>query len=402
MRTGAILAAALLVRVVWAAFVPMQPISDSEMYGLFASNLAHGHGYCYEPGTPTAFWPVGTSFLYSLTYRLLGEGTLGPVILNTLAGCVTVWLTIVVVRQWFGEQVAVLAGWLVAVWPVQVEFTTVLASENFFTPLVLGGVLLWNRAHAARVHAFLLAAAGGVVFAGASLIRPTALLVPIMLAGLVWAQGTTRTRTFWLALGMGSVMAATLSPWVIRNTLVFERPVIISTNGGTNLWMGNNPETTGFYQSPPILVQGELENDKALGRLAREYIADHPIQFLGRSIYKAIRLHERQTIGIAWNPGLAEVLPASGVALLKWGGQLFWLLTLGAAVAGVLVSMVKRGIGAAATAQPLFLWAFFTGVFAVVVIQDRYVIPVIPIIAGYGAYAVLAFAAWLRGRTPIA
>jgi len=41
------------------------------------------------------------------------------------------------------------------------------------------------------------------------------------------------------------VMGLTVAPWVARDLVVHRRYVWISTNGGLNFWVGNNPFTTG-------------------------------------------------------------------------------------------------------------------------------------------------------------
>jgi hypothetical protein len=45
-------------------------------------------------------------------------------------------------------------------------------------------------------------------------------------------------------------MTLTLLPWTIRNAYVFHSLVPISTNGGINMFIGNNPEATGCYSIP--------------------------------------------------------------------------------------------------------------------------------------------------------
>src|ERR1700722_10895312 len=67
-----IMAAALLLRLIWAALVPADPISDGALYDAFARSIASGHGYAFPDGTMTEYWPVGTSAVYSVLYRVFG------------------------------------------------------------------------------------------------------------------------------------------------------------------------------------------------------------------------------------------------------------------------------------------------------------------------------------------
>lgn len=77
-----ILLVALVLRAVWAFFVPVVPISDSNAYDVFAQNLA---------------------------------------------------------------RVAILTGALLSLWPSQIEFTTVVASELPFVTLLLVALWVWSN-----------------------------------------------------------------------------------------------------------------------------------------------------------------------------------------------------------------------------------------------------------------
>ncbi len=64
--------AALAVRLLWAACVPVDPVSDGVLYDAFARSMVEGHGYAFADGTLTEYWPVGTSAVYALLYYIFG------------------------------------------------------------------------------------------------------------------------------------------------------------------------------------------------------------------------------------------------------------------------------------------------------------------------------------------
>src|SRR5207237_889188 len=144
----------------------------------FARNLASGYGYVWEPGIPTAFWPVGTSFLFSLLYRLFGFD-FGPiVVMNVILGVGIVAAVMILARRWFGDSISVMAGLIVALWPTLVEFTTIPASELPFIFLVLGA---WVAMSDEFRPILPVAIIGGLFLAAASFVRPTALgLLPVL------------------------------------------------------------------------------------------------------------------------------------------------------------------------------------------------------------------------------
>jgi hypothetical protein len=196
------------------------------------------------------------------------------------------------------------------------------------------------------------------------------------------------------------ILLVAVSPWTIRNYHAFNRFVLVSTNGGTNMWMGNNPETTGYYQPPPAAQasQNEAEWDKDLGQRAQAFIRADPVAFVHRSIVKAIRLHDRETIGVAWNvEGLKQRWPSfdsgSGATILKALSTGYWYLMLG--LSGPRLGRYRRGevgVWQAATHPAAMLFAYFTAVHAVMVIQDRYHFPVTPMVAAFASLPLCALA----------
>ncbi len=377
-----VLALALALRVAWAIAVPVVPESDCHAYDVFARNLAAGHGYCWQPDEGgTAYWPVGTSFLYSIVYRLFGFHY-GPIVaLNVLIGAAVVWLTAVLASRWFGQRTGLVAGLLMAVWPSQIEFTTVLASEVPFMACVCAALAVWYGGIGALGWRVL---ATGVLLAMAAYLRPTALLLPVVLGASQVARDGRPLRTGLAVIAMLALIAACIAPWSVRNTRLFGQRVLISTNGGTNTWMGNNPQTDGGYQPVPEMPPGtnEAQRDSILGGQAMQYIRARPFRFLWRSAVKLVRLHERETIGVKWNTkGLAQRYPQTVQTAIKWFGQVFWIGVLLLGLGGAFILFVHEGLWRGIMHPACLIWAYFSAVHAVTVIQDRYHFASIPFIA---------------------
>lgn len=375
-----ILVLAAVLRIAWAVAVPVVPVSDGHAYDIFARNLAVGENYGWEPGSPSAVWPVGTSYVYSLVYRVFGYQYVPIVILNVLLGVGIVALTMRLGEQWFGRRVACLAGLILAVWPTHIEFTTILASELLFTFVLLLSIAAWTSTQAPLWRRSL---ATGIALAAASYLRPVALLLPLVLGLSDVTKGRSSGRTLVGVLGMVFTMVVLIAPWSIRNTRLFGGTVLISTNFGGNLWMGNNPTTTGEYQPPPTLENmNEAEADRTLRKMAVAYIVEHPVEFLWRSLGKLGKLHIRETIGVAWNSeGLKQNYSSGAVFGLKLCGQAYWLLILSLGLAGVAVLWIREGLWSMSTHLVVMIWAYFAAIHAVIVIQDRYHFAFTPMIA---------------------
>ncbi len=386
-----VLVLALVLRVAWGALVPMVPTSDCAAYDTCARNLAAHNVFGFEATKPTAFWPPGTSFAYSLIYRVLDPATYGyaPVVaFNVVLGCASVMLAGLLASRWFGPRVGLVTALLLALWPMHVQFATILSSEQLFTVLCLGAMLSWpGQRQLAPVRLVLVA----LLFALATYVRTTALLIPFILIGIdllrTWGLRLALTR----AITIGLIMGACIAPWTKRNYDLFGQPVLIAANAGSNFWMGNNPDSSGQYQQAPEFPgMNEAQRDAKLKSEAWAYIKSDPGAFVKRTIIKAGRLYERETIGVAWNEdGLKRAGGTDGaIKAIKLASQGYWMLVLAtAAIGGVL--LLRRGFFQALLHPTIVLFAYYTGVHAIVVYQDRYHFPLTPMIGALAALAIV-------------
>lgn len=384
------------IRILWALLVPVHPVSDSAAYDQLARNLAFQGTYQWDSGDLTAYWPVGTSFAYSLLYRLFGHVYWPAAVFNVAIGIASLALIMALARRWLGDRPALTAGILYAFWPSQIQFTTVLAAELMFNFLVLAALWLGLELRRGVVPRAILA---GVLLAGAAYVRPQALLLPGLVAlFLIWRERPqplkkALVRAALFAVTAWLTVAVCIAPWAARNTSVFGQPVLISTNGGPVTWMGNNPATDGMYTELPtdIARMNEAVRAKILGDEARDYILAKPIAFVWRCIVKLVRTHERETIGVHWNiDGLTPLIGEGGVTPLKAASTLYWIAVLLLAVGG-LVLVARRERWWTLLNPTVAIWAYFAAVHAVTLAQDRYHFPSIPYIA---MLAALVAARW--------
>lgn len=399
---------ALMLRVVWALVAPIVPISDPYIYMVTAQNLAQHGVYGITPEEPFSYWPVGASAIYALGYKLLGVNMAPVLLLNIAAGLLLVITTGFLARRWYGQTAGLIAALLIAVWPNLIMYTTLFASEIFFLVFVNLMLLAW-RPEDPRPWG--LAILAGLFMAGAVFVRPVALLLPIVMVGLVFLrQSATLGRSLVFTLVAIAVAGAAIAPWSARNIALHGEFVLISTNGGPNLWMGNNPQSENIYMPLPDYVEGMSETDRArlLGDQAKAYMLEDPVRTVRNIVYRAVKSHDRETIAIAWNTeGLTkryrieerELLP------LKILSQAFWLPVLAFSLVGailVIASMRKETTWLTrlrALASPaLVFWAYYTSVHAVFVAGDRYHVPSVPFIAMMAALAMIA--AWRKFGPP--
>lgn len=383
---GWILFIALLLRLLWAmAAVPIVPVSDCNAYDTFAQNLANGYGYGWTSTSLTAYWPPGTSFVYSIFYRLFGHTYVPIIILNLLLGITIIWCSMQLAERWFNQQVAWLTGLLLTLWPVTIQFTTVLSSELLFTALFLVAMVIWlNESTPLWLRALLV----GLILAAAGYVRSATLFIPFLLLLFRWVNTREILRSIAAIIVVFVVMSLLIAPWSIRNTQLYGQFVLMSTNTGVAFWIGNNPKASGGHMDVPPEINEKTvgmnlaQRSAYLKAIAVAYIKQEPLKFVTRTFKKLIRLHKHETIGVAWNePGLVSHYGTGVLLPLKIVSQGYWLAMLGLALIGIILLGKQQGWITMIIHPLIVIWGYFALGHAVTEIGDRYHFYSIPMIA---------------------
>jgi len=376
-----IIAIAISLRGIWALVIPVIPISDSNAYDVFAWNIvAHGT-YGWTPDQPASYWPVGTSAIYAFLYSLFGHTYWPIVVFNIAIGVATIALTMHLTRQLFNNRVAIITGLLIAIWPSQIMYVTVLASELPFTFFTLAALIVWlHDEHSIITRALL----SGFLIAAAIYIRPLALLLPFVFAIICIARNEKLFNQLKLLLSTFAVITLLVFPWSARNTNLWGEFVLMSTNGPVVLWMGNNPNTDGTYTKLPEWTKSlnEVERANQLGKLAKDHITSEPIEFVTRSVFKVIKVHIRETIAVHWNTeGIKKIFGQSSILPLKIITQGYWVFIILTAIAGGFL-LYKDMKPYTFIAHPvIIIWAYYASLNGIILAQDRYHFPSVPFIA---------------------
>jgi len=131
----------------------------------------------------------------------------------------------------------------------------------------------------------------GVCLGLGALIRPTYVLLPIPIGIHMLLAWPRRRRALVSAGGIVLGTALAVLPWTARNYRVTGGFVLISSNGGGNLYSANNDRATGLYTPEAWeYVFSHARNDLELQRVgmqcAWDWIRSHPRRFLLLSLQK--------------------------------------------------------------------------------------------------------------------
>jgi 4-amino-4-deoxy-L-arabinose transferase-like glycosyltransferase len=251
-RLALILAGALALRVLYTVLVAQDipVIGDALTYHLLGAKIADGHGFervphpqlagfeGWVPGRPTAEHPPLFPLLVGAITKLGATGYLSQKLVMCAVGTGTVAFVGLAGRELAGATTGLVAAGIAALYPFLWIVDGSLMSETLYG-LVLAATM-WLAVRFARRPSIGLAAAVGALAALAALTRGEALLlVPLLLIPLAVRGGTTwRARAALAGVAVGAFVLV-IAPWTIRNLIVFEEPVLISTNGSA-VFVGSN------------------------------------------------------------------------------------------------------------------------------------------------------------------
>jgi len=282
----------LAIRMTWVAFAHVTPISDFHGYDELALRWLRS-GQFGEPGSYAYRTPGYPGFL-AVIYATFGHSSRAAGFLQAVLGALTSGLLVLLAAHILSPRASVIAGVLHAVSPTAIAYVPVLASETLAAFLLVSGLLCLAVAEVREGHWKERAlAASGAIFGLMVLVRPAASF--FLPAGFLLSGYSPKRREWHTFRGLVFLAAAlvVLSPWLIRNQRVGLGSFTISTVGGVNLWMGNNPKARlgGFcpeadqYPSMP-----EQALDSRYGRAARAWVLTHPGRYLALCAIRAHRL----------------------------------------------------------------------------------------------------------------
>jgi tetratricopeptide (TPR) repeat protein len=203
-------------------------------------------------------------YIYFLAFLLLLTDSFTVIrVVQVVAGTGTVALIFLTARHWFGVRAAWVAAALAGATGLLTFYEVLIlqaALDAFLTALAL-----WALTIALQTKRIGWYVAAGAVFGIASLNRPNMLLAAgaVLLAMLLLRRGTPA-----LAAAAGLVLA--LLPIGIRNVVVSGEWTLVSSHGGLNFYIGNNPRATGFYEAVPGITPNILGQQTDARRVAGE------------------------------------------------------------------------------------------------------------------------------------
>jgi 4-amino-4-deoxy-L-arabinose transferase-like glycosyltransferase len=311
-------------------------LGDASAYDRIARNLLVGEGFSEWPDEPTAFWPPLYPILLSVLYKVFGYHFWIVRLFQAILGVIAVAATMLAASELFDRRVAYLTGLGMALYPHLIYFSAWLIAEALYMTLLSLVLLLAVRLQKGPQRLGFVGL--GLLLGLATLTKPaTLMLLPFIGLWILIAlplQLSFARRLGYLTLTSLFVLLSIL-PWTVRNYLVFDEFVPVSTNGGYTFYGANNSDAFGGHREgfpSPLLGLSEVEAERVYYRNGLTWIVHNPADFGQLAIRKVSRL--LSPLSVASFPQ-DYALPFAG--LVKGIYAAFLLL----AVVGFLASLVR-------------------------------------------------------------
>jgi 4-amino-4-deoxy-L-arabinose transferase-like glycosyltransferase len=364
------------------AYAVVEPVSnpadDSHAYYALSKALYEEGSYGGPAFRDSSDWSPGAPLLYAASFYATGGAREGTArIVEALLGIAAIVVVFLLGRRIACRPAGLIAAFAVAVYPPFIHSTGELMSEPaaIFTLPAAVLAFLWASESERRLRAWLLP---GFLFGLTALIRPEYLVVAgafTVLAAIRAGRGLGWRPGLMAAALLVAAALLPILPWTVRNAVVLDRVVPISTGSGKALYVGTYLPADGEYQRVKALLveryqhrnlapnsaaldrvdptplfdqvaarYPDLPRDSALGKIGKQnfsrYFDEDPFGYLGMTVRK---------VGRMWSSGVGEAMSSSA-------GRAVQLLVVALALAGLgVLGWRRRWWELTAMATPIVL-----------------------------------------------
>jgi len=367
--------------------------------------LALGHGFSspYAVNTgPSALAPPIYPWIASLAFRAFGVFTAASgfamVVFNSVFSALTCWTIYRIARRLFNENIAVWSGWVWAFLPYAIYYSIAWIWETSLSAFLLSLLFLLTLQMEgdARLWSWF---RYGVLW-GVAALTNTALVAWLPFSGIWLAYKLHRGgKRFLVPVVFSAVIFwITLSPWLVRNYVVFGKIVFVRDNFGNELRSGNNPLAEGWkvssydaFRNPSLAPLtrsiGEPAVSEAQGKQAKAWIEANPGRFAVLCVWRFYYY---------W-AGLPRTWTGLPLPPSKQIKNLFYLASSLLGIAGLFLVLKKRMPGRFLLAT---LILFYPLTYYISVPEPRYRHAIEPELLILAVFLLWSLAARLRRQEP--
>jgi 4-amino-4-deoxy-L-arabinose transferase-like glycosyltransferase len=326
--------------------------------------------------------PLYPAFLAAV-FSVSGFELTAVVAAQALLGAVAALLVAVLAVHEYGRRVGAIAGLLAAMDPTAPLQSLYLFSEGASMPFALVGAILFLKG--LRGGGLFPLVAAGIAFGIGALVRVTVL--PFALGLASWLVLARLRRGLMPVQGMALLLglAIALTPWTVRNWSVYQRPVLVDTTLGVNLYQYNSDLSRRQVYSELMRIPNPAERQTYGMAMAFQWIASHPREFLARALER-LRYSWTADRFAEWGIALKAKIPEAPSWMVMSYASLGTLWYLGLCVLAFLGMGIARGTPYRGLSFTLV--AVYTGITVFIGSAFRYKLALMPYLFPLAALAV--------------
>lgn len=264
-----------------------QPWEYGWEYGRIARWLVEGGIFSLDGIVPTSETDPLYSFIIAPLFYLFGSFTIGAgiaiVVLQALLCGLIAWAIFVLGEKLYGSTEARLSALLFALYPGSIFFAVARIGPSSLAVLLLALTFLVILAIAGSGSRQLRLAGLGGVLAGLLILTSghmLSLLIVIPLWFVMFAKVHQTRRALLTVVFVGTAVLV-LVPWSVRNSIILGEPAFSKSNLDYHLWVGNNPNSKGYYVADPShAIRPKGEHGPPYYQMAFSWIEQNPEQFI--------------------------------------------------------------------------------------------------------------------------
>lgn len=353
-------------------------------------------------GDTTYFRAPFYIFYLAGIYKLFGISLWAVRLFSIIPGLLSIYMTYITGKKVYNKQTGLVAGFIHAIFPIIYYFESELLLDSFFMLLLQIGIYFFIKWWKDGIFQSIFLS--GIFLGLASITRPTALVIALFIFLIILIMQKIKIKAIVL-FTIGLVIC--IAPIFIRNIVIADDPVLIASQGGINLYVGNNdaadgisavlPQPLGFnWHIKQITHQAEKESNKKLSQgeissfwmsKAFNWIKDNPKRFM--QLYLEKLYHSISNREISNNRYLTQFFDK--VISLKYNylsfGILFSLTILSLILTG---SQNKQALFLVGT---IVLYILITSLFF---FSSRFRLPLIPFYIILSSYALTSIRILLK------
>jgi len=261
-----------------------------ERYEPISLNILNDGEFSIIKGEPTARVSPLYPSLIAFVYYVFGQSVIVARLMNIIFNSLSCTLMYLLIKQIVNRRVGFGASLVLCVYPVFIFQLNIRSPETLFTFLFLLFVLLLYTAETQKK--ILLYSLAGLILGLTVLCKAVIIILPFIFL-IMFLANFIKDRTCSLRGPALFIIFffIVVSPWVVRNYIVFNEFIPVQVSGGRHFFMGTSRKTIiaqGSEAKTQAILQERLEynlmgddvTDEMYGTIAIRRIKDNPVDYI--------------------------------------------------------------------------------------------------------------------------